>query len=153
MKTRNWLIIVAVLILGSLTLAQTPCPEQEYLSWSGLAVQIDPNQIAIHPVTGDPLFLGEVMVELGREWSYEGYACDEDGHAMTVTTDHGQLEISDAYVFTLRATETSIGVRYVNITATDVPEPPAMAIAVTGTLVVITVPKNNAPVLCGGRPQ
>ena len=154
MKThRTFLIVTAVLVLAGLTFAQAPCPEQVYLPWSGLAVEIDPNMIAIHPVTGEPLFLGEVRVELGRQWAYEGWACDEDGNAMTVTADHGLLEISEAYIFTLRAVEASIGVKYVNITATDVPEPPAMPIAVTGTLVVVVTPKNNAPVLCGGRPQ
>jgi len=150
--TRNWLIIIAVLILGSLTLAQTPCPVQEYLTWDALPVVLDPNQIAVHPITGDRLFLAAVTVELGRQWVYEGWACDDDGDAMTITSSYGDMTVSGGNIYTLRGTETAIGVRYVNITATDVPVPPAMPIAVTGTLVVITTPKNNAPVLCGGRP-
>ena len=154
MKThRNLLIVTAVLILGSLTLAQTPCPEQEYLSWASLPAQIDPNMIAIHPVSGERLFLGSVMVELGQEWSRDGYACDEDGDVMTITSDYGQLELFDSYAYTVRGTETSIGVRYVNISAATVPALPASPVTVTGTLVVIVTPKDHAPVLCGGRPQ
>jgi len=152
MKTHNWLIVIAVLVLAALTFAQTPCPVQEYNSWDALPVQLDPNQISVHPITGDRLFLAAVSVELGRQWSYEGWACDEDGDAMTLTSSYGAMTVSAGNIYTLTATETAIGVRYVQITATDVPVPPALPIAVTGTLVVIVTPANHAPILCGGRP-
>ena len=152
MNRRTLLVIVAVLVLAALTFAQTPCPEQEYRSWSGLAVEIDPNQIAIHPETGEPLFLGAITVEVGTQWAYEGWACDPDGDAMAVTTSDGTIVTSAGYVYTVRGTETAIGIKYINISATDVPTPPAAPITVTGTLVVVATPRNNAPVLCGGRP-
>jgi len=150
--TRHILMITAVLVLASLTLGQTPCPTQTYGSWENLAAQIDPNQIALHPISGEPLFLGAVTVEVGSEWKYEGWACDPDGDAMTVTANSGVLDVIN-YVYTLRRTEGAIGVKYVHISATDVPIPPATPITVTGTLVVIATPRNQAPVLCGGRPQ
>ena len=148
---RNWLVVVAVLVLSVLTFGQTPCPVQKYLSWDDLSVAVDPNQIAVHPITGKPLFLGGLSVEVGRQWAYEGYACDPDGDAMAITADSGVLDISN-YVYTLLRTESSVGVKYINISATDVPTPPAAPITVTGTLVVIAIPRNQPPVLCGGRP-
>jgi len=147
------LITIAMLILCSLTFGQnTNCPEQEYLTWDHLSVQIDPNQIAIHPETGEPLFLGAITVEVGTQWAYEGWACDPDGDAMAVTTSDGTIVTSAGYVYTVRGTETSIGIKYLNISATDVPTPPAAPITVTGTLVVVATPRNHGPILCGGRP-
>jgi len=147
------LITIAMLILCSLTFGQnTNCPEQEYLTWDSSPVVIDPNMIAIHPISGQPLYLGEVMVELGREWSYDFWPCDEDGDAMTVTVDHGSMVVSTGNVYTVRATETSIGVKYVNISAATVPALPSPPVTVTGTLAIIVTPKDHAPVLCGGRP-
>ena len=151
MNRRTLLVIVAVLVLAALTFAQTPCPEQEYKTWADQAVVIDPNMIAIDPASGQRLFLDAITTEIGRQWAYAGYACDPDGDPIVVTTSYGELEVANG-VYTLRGIETAIGVRYINITAEDMPGEHQTPIVRTGTLVVVATPRNQGPVLCGGRP-
>ncbi len=128
------------------------CPEQSSLDLLTCPFAVDPNMIAVNPVTGERLPLDYIITDVGRQWSYDGYGCDEDGNPMVFSASKGTLSHPTPETFTLRGTQTVVGVDYIHISVTDVPMPHQSPSTVTGTLVVLAVPQNRPPVLCGGRP-
>ncbi len=128
------------------------CPDQPSLDLATCPFAVDPNMIAVNPVTGERLPLDYIITDVGREWSYDGYGCDDDGNLMVFSASKGVLSHPTPETFTLRGTQTAVGVDYIHISVTDVPMEHQTAYTVTGTLVVLAVQPNRPPVLCGGRP-
>jgi len=150
---RCTLILLAGLLLAGLTFAgDSSCPEQTFTDPNSYGYGIDPNEIAVDPVSGQRLMLGVVTTEIGVPWEYEGYGCDPDGDTMTFASE---AEIAvDGAVYTLSGIVGQVGLSYYDVSVTDTPADPNMtAYTRTGTVVVVGLPANQPPVLCGGRPE
>jgi hypothetical protein len=70
---------------------------------------------------------------------------------MTLTST-GALTVNVDGTYTVTGTSFVTGLSYVTMTLVDHPAAPNIALTRKGTFVVIAVPKNNAPVICGGQP-
>jgi hypothetical protein len=150
---RKIAIVLVVVILAALTFAQTgDCPEQTWMSSTDVPFTYDPNQVHLDAFTGERALLGYLIGDTGRELVYDGYACDPDENVVVFTVDRGTLEHPTPDTFTWRWVPVSAGLHYVNIHATDVPQPHQSPLTRTGTLVILSTRPNNPPVLCGGRP-
>ena len=156
MKTKL-LTLVLTTLLAALTLGQTDCDEQVYLPLTDCPYSLDPNQIAVHPVSGERLYLGWTITDAGRPWSFSGYACDPDGDPVTITSAAGTVQQAvDPNGFTVYTVSgiapEAIGTYYINVTATDEPMAHQEPLSVTGTRALIVTPANRHPIFCGGTP-
>jgi hypothetical protein len=151
------LAAIAAIVAGPLALGQTDCL-QEYRPLGGYSVQVDPNQIALGPADPNgvrrPLLLRVITVTVGMQASDKIRACDPDGDPVVVTCQDGELaaEPGRPEYYRWSWTPRQVGVSYHWIEASD--ERPATSDALTtrGTIVVVTIPRNRPPVLCGGQP-
>jgi hypothetical protein len=141
---------VVLVLLTCLCFGQM-CPEQEFVDPNTCPFAVDPNMLAIDPVSGERLMLGCITVDVGRQWVYDGWGCDDDGNPLVFSASKGVVEQS-GNVYTLRGTQTAIGADYIHISVTDVPMEHQTPLTRTGTLVVLAVQPNRPPTLCGGRP-
>lgn len=151
-------VAIATLFVTPLTLGQTDCPEQSYLGLSGYSVTIDPDRIELGPAdpngTRKPLMLRILTVTVGQMASDKIRACDPDGDAVRVTCQDGVLtaEPDDSQYSRWSWTPNAIGVSYHWIQAIDERSETGDALTVRGTIVVVAIPRNRPPVLCGGQP-
>lgn len=143
--------ITGILLMSALCFAQT-CPEQEFANPQMCPFGVDPNQIAIDPASGQRLLLDCVACDVGREMSYDGWACDPDGNPMIFAVTRGVLANPTPDTYTLRYTPTTVGLTYIHISVSDVPPVHQESLTRTGTLVILATRANQPPVLCGGRP-
>jgi len=147
-RSTNLILICTILVFAVVSVfAGEPCGPQEYPSWDPTPMTVDPNMIAIHPISGQRLFLGWIITTVGQPWTYVGSACDPDGDSMTYTVDTGTITDNGATYSVNGPALIDIGLHYVNVSVTDEPLDSAQAVTVTGTLVVVNVPPNRPPVL------
>lgn len=151
------LAAIAAMAVGPLAVGQTDCPEQEFPPMTGYSVTLDPNQIAL---TEDPngvmrpLPLRVMTVTVGQIATDKIRACDPDGDPISVHCQDGVLaaEPNQPEHYRWSWTPTAVGVTYHWIEATDERPVTSDALTVRGTIVVVAIPKNRPPVLCGGQP-
>lgn len=152
MKRMILLAVLAVMLVAPLVFGQSEtCPEQVFQVMSQCPAALDPNQIAVDPETGERCCLGWMTAIVGVPWTWDGRYCDPDGDAMTLTST-GALTVNVDGTYTVTGTSFVTGLSYVTMTLVDHPVAPNIALTRKGTFVVIAVPKNNAPSLCGGQP-
>lgn len=147
--------IMAPLVVGDV------CGPQAYRPLTGYAVQIDANQIAMGPADANGLskrlLLRVLTVPLGAAATDKIGACDPDGDLLAMSCQDGLLTAlpPDPNGMTYHRwtwTPTSIGVTYHWIEAKDQRPATNDSIATRGTIVVVAIPRNRPPVLCGGQP-
>lgn len=141
-------MLVAPLLFG----ASENCPEQTFQDISECPVALDPNRIAIDPYENRMCCLGWLVTVAGSPWTWDRWHCDPDGDAMTLTSDTGALTVNGDGTYTVTGTSSTPGLTYVTMTLVDQPSSPQIPITRKGTFVVIAVPKNRPPALCGGQP-
>jgi hypothetical protein len=138
--------VVAPLLFGQVT----ECPDQEFKSWTGLSFQVDPNRIAVDPYSGQRLFLGWRYGIVGTAWIWDANACDPDGDSLMLTASKGNLLRSTGDAYRVTGAATAVGTIYVDVTATDQPGEGRTALTRKGTFVIVVLPANRPPSLCGG---
>jgi len=147
MKTpKRLLTIIAILIMASLTLAQT-CPDQSYPPIPP-DYGIDPNEIALDTEAGERLLLGVTVAVVGRNCRLQGYACDAEGDTFSLTASAGTMttaaDPNGLMLYEIAYVPMSAGLHYIHVSALD-----SWDAARTGTHVVVAR-INTPPVLCGG---
>lgn len=144
--------MIRFFLASILLVAATVCPEQKYHDYTKSPAVVDPNRIALDPASGQRLCLGQVIATQGRSWTVAGAVCDPDGDRMTLTASVGELQRWDDGAYKVTGPADALGVLYVTLTCTDEPPDATQALTRAGTWIVIVVPPNRAPVLCGGLP-
>ncbi len=133
-------------------LAQAPCPEQTFRDPLTCPVTVDVSKVAIDPNTNKPCLLGWVGAVVGSGWTWTGRYCDPDGDPMTLTASAGTLTVNPDGTYKVTGTVAAAGISYYTLTLVDKPPIPQVPIMRKGTFVVIGLPKNRPPSLCGGLP-
>lgn len=152
------LAAIAALAVAPLVLGDADCPEQAYLGLSGYSVTIDPNQIALGPADTNgfqkPLLLRILTVTVGQIASDKIRACDPDGDPVVLSCQDGELlrDTSQPEYYRWSWSPASVGVSYHWIQATDDRSETGDSLTTRGTIVVVAIPRNRPPVLCGGQP-
>jgi len=127
--------------------ANQPCPQQTY---PAIPTNVDAAKIAVDPSSspaGQKLYLGTVTIAVGQTARFSGRACDEDGDVFQMTASKGKIVLNADGTYTVEYTPSgTLGMDYINISATDV-RATGDSKTRTGTIVVVTVPANRAPVL------
>lgn len=141
-------MLVAPLLFG----ASENCPEQVFQDISQCPVALDPNQIAVDPVTGQRCCLGWMTAIVGSPWTWDGRYCDPDGDSMTLAADKGTLAVNADGTYSVTGTAGMPGLTYITMTLVDEPSAPQVPFTRKGTFAVIAVPKNRPPSICGGKP-
>jgi len=172
-------MVLFILVFAPLVLAQT-CPPQNYPPLTGYSVTIDETQVMFDRMEpNDPdyalrkkLLLGVVTVPLGSTFSYNTWACDQDGDPLKIRSSDGTIQVLDAqgapvtvvpangwyplvtggkYRWSFKPTV--LGVTYHRIDGKDNPLVlPQYARMTSGTIAVVAVQQNKPPTLCGGLP-
>lgn len=144
--------MVAGFVLGLMTLVVADeCGSQQFLDPNSYSYGLDVNEIAVDPVSGNRLLLAVVTTEISRTWSYQGYGCDPDGDTLTFESE-AELSV-DGVTYTLTGMVGAVGLYYYDVSCTDTPSDPNQTpLTRTGTVAVVGLPTNQAPVLCGGTP-
>lgn len=155
---RSLSILAAIGLLAPLILA-ADCPDQQYLPLTVYSIQLDVDQIALGPADANgiqrPLLLRPpIVVTLGQAATDKLRACDPDGDPLQVRCQDGTLvaEPNKPERYRWTWTPTAVGVTYHWIEATDERPQTNDSITTRGTLVVVCVPRNRPPSLCGGQP-
>ncbi|MCE5324891.1 MAG: hypothetical protein ABFE07_10230 [Armatimonadia bacterium] len=145
-------LFLSLLLLAPLVFAQT-CPTQPFVDWSKWAVTLDPVQIATDPNTGQKCVLGPpIYTHPGQTWTIRASICDPDSDPMTLTASMGTLVVHADNTYTLTGAALTLGIQYVTMTLVDQYQIPSESITRKGTWVIVSIPKNKPPVLCGGLP-
>ena len=151
-------LLYILLLSGSIACAQT-CPQQTWVPIEPSPMAVDPNQVAVDPDTGQPAFLGWLLVIQNVPWSIVGAACDPQGTSLTFASDKYTLTPDpNGPTFTLSGISTELGPDYVNISVTNTPDPeispPYEPMTTTGTALIIVLPPFQRPRLwLGENPQ
>lgn len=157
MRSEEWMVRIcgigiAVVLLGAMTFGQV-CPEQTYKPASTCPYTVDPNQIGVDPVSGEPDLIGWYAVDVSQTVTIDGWVCDDDGDAMVVTASVGELTMVTPASYVLRYTPTAVGLTYIHLAVTDQPPDHQQPITRTGTIVVAATQPDSPPAIgCGSRP-
>lgn len=154
----NALLLLCLFVVSPLVFS-AECNEQIYKPLTGYSIQLDENEIAMGPPDSNGvskrLLIGVVTVPLGRSAVYKLIACDPDGDQLEIRCQDGLITKDDNeanhYYWTWKPL--SIGVTYHWIEAQDVRPLTNDSLTTRGTIVVIVIPANRPPVLCGGLSQ
>jgi hypothetical protein len=144
---------ILLILLGALTLGQV-CPTQQYSDPGVCPMIIDPNMLGVDPVSGEPDLIGCYTVDVGHMLTVDGWICDDDGDAMTMTASGGgTLTMVTAASYVYRYTPQKVGLSYHHIAVTDQPMEHQTPLTRTGTIVIAAVQPNRPPAIgCGSRP-
>lgn len=151
------LAAVAAIVAGPMALGQTDC-QQEYRPLNGYSVVLDPNQIEW--AAPDPNgvrkqnLMRVIAVTVGMPATDKIRACDPDADPVVVTWQDGTMAPipSEPEYYRWTWTPPMIGVTYHWFQAVDVRTETNDPVTTRGTIVVVAVPRNRPPVLCGGQP-
>jgi hypothetical protein len=151
--TKTKVLFMAVVgLLAPLILGQATCPEQTFRDIASCPAQLDPAKIAIDPNTNRACLLGWVTAVVGSGWTWSKEICDPDSDLMTLTASAGTLKVNTDGTYVVTGPAAALGLTYITMTLVDKPPAPLVPITRKGTFVVITIPKNRPPSLCGGLP-
>ncbi len=130
----------------------TVCPEQQFLSTDGL----DMSQVAVDPVSGQPLVFHRVSGFVNQPIILQGRACDPDigdpnaaPQQIRVWREPGNVTVpvdTEGY-FNVQVNYTTPGKKYETFGVTD-----GFDVRL-GTIVVDVYKTNRPPVLCGGSSE
>lgn len=137
-------------LLTLLTL--TVCPEQQSKDPATAPFLIDASKLAVDPESGQKLFLGWGIVEVGRTAVWDANYCDPDNDPVTIAFEGiaGAVVTTDANDIAVTFKLTAPGVYYGILTATDRPGEYATPKVRKATFVVAGVPGNRPPNIgCG----